>query len=327
MRFVDQARIKVSSGRGGAGVVSFRREKYVPRGGPDGGDGGKGGDVILRAESGLATLYDFTHHRVFRAPDGRPGQGAQRTGRGGADLVVKVPLGTLVYDEGAETLLADLTAPGQEYVAARGGRGGKGNKHFATSRNRTPRMAQPGEAGQELNLRLDLKLLADVALVGLPNAGKSTLISRVSAARPKIADYPFTTLNPNLGVVDPPGYEPFVLADIPGLIQGASQGTGLGHRFLRHVERTRLLIFLLDWTADPAAALATLERELAAFSPELAGRERLIVLNKTDLPGGEEGFKADFRVSGLTGQGLEGLMEELAIRLARLRSAEESPPE
>ena len=234
-----------------------------------------------------------------------------------------MPLGTLIYDDDKDLLLADLVRPGQEYVAAQGGRGGKGNKHFATSHNRTPRMAQPGEPGQELHLRLDLKLLADVALVGLPNAGKSTLISKVSAARPKIADYPFTTLNPNLGVVHLPGHEPFVLADVPGLIQGASQGTGLGHRFLRHVERTRRLVFLLDITADPAAALETLSRELEAFNPVLAQRERLVVLNKIDLAPEEDPFPADFRVSGLTGQGLGELMEELALGLEKGPPGEE----
>ncbi|MBW1713230.1 MAG: GTPase ObgE [Deltaproteobacteria bacterium] len=330
MRFVDQATISVSSGRGGAGAVSFRREKYVPRGGPDGGDGGRGGDVIVAASPKLQTLYDFTHRRHLKAENGRPGRGQQKTGRDGQDLVVEVPLGTLVYDDQTGQLLADLVRPGQRLVAARGGQGGRGNKHFATARNRAPRQAQPGQPGQDLTLRLELKLLADVALVGLPNAGKSTLISRASAARPKVADYPFTTLQPNLGVVEVEGFEPFVLADIPGLIKGASQGQGLGHRFLRHVERTRLLVFLLDATQDPASALAVLSRELEAFSPSLAARKRVLVLNKIDLlANGRDRVEEIlgpgqpvWAVSALTGQGLARLMAGLAEMLQSLPDEE-----
>jgi len=328
MRFIDQATITVRSGHGGAGAVSFRREKFVPRGGPDGGDGGRGGDVILEAVSGLQTLYDFTHRRVFNAPAGGNGRGQQKSGRGGRDMVVRVPLGTLIYDDQSQELLADLIRPGQRLKAAQGGRGGKGNKHFASARNRAPRFAQPGQPGQERKLRLELKLLADVALVGLPNAGKTTLIRAVSAARPKVADYPFTTLNPNLGVVDLAGHDPFVIADIPGLIKGASRGAGLGHRFLRHLERTRLLVFLLDLSQDPDQALQVLKGELDAFSPDLARRESLIVLNKIDLEGVRpDRSKADFAISALTGQGLEPFLEELAHRLKRLRGPEETDPD
>jgi len=332
MRFVDQARIKVSSGHGGAGAVSYRREKFVPRGGPDGGDGGRGGDAVVEADAGLVTLYDFTHRRNFRAQAGQPGAGNQRSGRAGQELVVRVPCGTLIYDEDDGQLLADLVKPGQRLVAARGGRGGKGNKHFATAHNQTPRFAQPGEPGQERRLRLELKLLADVALVGLPNAGKSTLISRLSAARPKVAAYPFTTLTPNLGVVAPAERPPFVVADVPGLIEGASRGVGLGHQFLRHVERTRLLVFLLDAAERPGEALAVLQRELAAFNPKLAARERFIALNKMDLLRGQEPDldrpgqgERIFRISALTGLGLEDLVLALSERLEDLAAPEVEP--
>ncbi len=321
MRFVDQAIITVSSGKGGRGSVSFRREKFIPRGGPDGGDGGRGGDVVFEATTRLQTLYDFTHRRIFRAKNGASGAGVNKTGADAPDLVIAVPLGTMIHDSGSDELLADLTRPGQRFVAARGGRGGKGNKHFTTSTNRAPRYAQPGEPGDEKKLRLELKLIADVALVGLPNAGKSTLISFISAARPKVADYPFTTINPNLGVVTPPGREPFVVADVPGLIEGASRGLGLGHRFLRHVQRTRLLVFLLDASRDAAADLDVLRRELAAYSPELARREHLVVLSKADLPEADlapAGLAPDLIVSALTGLGLEELVTVLADRLEAL---------
>ncbi len=327
MRFVDQATITVRSGKGGAGCVSFRREKFVPKGGPDGGDGGDGGSVILEATDRLQTLYDFTHRRTFRAKNGRPGEGGQRHGANGEDLVISVPAGTLVYDETSGELLGDLVEPGQRLIVLRGGRGGKGNKHFATSTNRAPRRAQPGQPGQELRLRLELKLLADVALVGLPNAGKSTLISLISAARPKVADYPFTTLIPNLGVVVVEDFEPFVVADIPGLIEGASRGVGLGHQFLRHIERTRLLVFLLDVDSaaetGPAEALAILRRELKEFSPELASRDGLIALNKMDLydagsdpaAGLEAAGMPVFKISALTGRGVGDLVEAMAKKL------------
>jgi len=323
MRFIDHAEIIVRSGKGGAGAVSFRREKYIPRGGPDGGDGGNGGSVIIEAHPGLQTLYDFTHRRHFKAKAGRPGGGRQKFGAAGEDLIIKVPLGTLVYDKDGDRLLGDLVEPGQRLVAAKGGRGGKGNKHFASSTNRAPRHAQPGEPAVERRLRLDLKLLADVALVGLPNAGKSTLIKMISAARPKVADYPFTTLNPNLGVVTIEEYDPFVVADIPGLIEGASQGAGLGHTFLRHVERTRQLVFLLDVNEEPEKALEVLAAELKAFSPDLASRRRLIALNKIDLldePLGPEQrtIKGEpvFAISALYGQGVEELVQAMAGMLA-----------
>lgn len=336
MRFIDEASIIVRSGKGGAGCVSFRREKYIPRGGPDGGDGGRGGSVILEATTRLQTLYDFTHHRVFRAPNGRPGEGSQRHGAKGEDLVIPVPVGTVIIDEADGSQMDDLVRPGQQAVVAQGGMGGRGNARFATSTNRAPRHAQPGTPAEEKRLRLDLKLLADVALVGLPNAGKSTFISRVSAARPKVADYPFTTLVPNLGVVKIEDFEPFVVADIPGLIEGASQGVGLGYQFLRHIERTRLLVFMLDLDADPAADLAVLRRELVQFSPELAGRQSIIVLNKADLTGpagaAEVGLDPDgmkvFTISALKGQGLEAVVENLAVEIDKLnRRTEEEGDE
>ncbi len=330
MRFVDEVKIVVRSGDGGRGAVSFRREKYVPKGGPDGGDGGKGGDVVLEVDASLRTLYDFTHRRFFEASHGRPGSGQQKTGAQGEELIVAVPLGTLVYDDQDGRLLADLVKPGQRLIAAAGGRGGKGNKHFAGPTRRTPRFAQPGEPGQERRLRLELKLLADVALIGLPNAGKSTLIRRISAARPKVAEYPFTTLEPNLGVVEAAGRRPFVVADVPGLIQGASQGVGLGHRFLRHVERTRLLVFVLDVTQDLSGAWRTLKKEIEAFSPRLARQEQVIALNKIDLlaagPAEDEAGWLEkgpvFYISALTGQGVDGLIEALGQRLEKLLSGE-----
>lgn len=287
MKFVDQATIYVKSGKGGPGCASFRREKYIPRGGPDGGDGGKGGDVILIADSQKDTLFRFHMNQHFRAENGRPGMGKNRHGKSGADRIIELPLGVMVYDAETGELLTDLTIPGKPYVAARGGRGGRGNARFATSTNRAPRHFQPGEPGEELRIRLELKLLADAGLVGLPNAGKSTLISRLSAAKPKIADYPFTTLIPNLGVVPIDGYNSFVLADIPGLIEGASQGAGLGHRFLRHVQRCRVLVHLIDaGDVDPDNPLADfkkVEAELAAFDEELANKKRIVAVSKMDL--------------------------------------------
>lgn len=332
MKFVDQAKIWVKSGDGGSGCSSFRREKYVPRGGPDGGDGGRGGHVILIASSQKDTLYRFHLNQHFRAEKGRPGQGKDKHGRNGADLNIKLPLGTLVLDPVTGAMIVDLVKPGQSFIVARGGRGGKGNAHFASATNRAPRHFQPGEPGLELRLGLELKLLADVGVIGLPNAGKSTLISRLSAARPKIADYPFTTLTPTLGVVAADEGNTFVMADIPGLIEGASQGAGLGHRFLRHVQRCRLLVHLLDaGRIDPEAPLADFEKinaELAAFDPGLAEKKQVVVVSKMDLfeddqplalvrrtlPGGEV-----FGVSAVTGQGLN----ELKWSLFRLLKKEE----
>lgn len=291
MRFVDEARIQVRAGKGGRGCLSFRREKFVPRGGPDGGNGGDGGSVILKADGRLLSLYDFRLKRLYEAQNGRPGEGGQRDGRKGEDLVLHLPAGTLVFGSGpdGEELLADLSEPDAEVLVARGGRGGKGNEFFKSATMRAPRFAQPGEPGEERDLRLELKILADAGLVGLPNAGKSTFISRVSAARPKIAAYPFTTLTPNLGVmideVDPD--RRMVIADIPGLIEGAHEGQGLGLRFLRHVERTRFLIHILSiddvGEDEPWAGFDLINEELRRFDAELAERRQIEVINKIDL--------------------------------------------
>ena len=311
MRFVDEATIQVRAGKGGHGCVSFRREKFVPRGGPDGGDGGKGGSVILKADSRLLSLYDFRLKRQYEARNGQPGMGSQCNGRKGDDLILGLPVGTLVYarDEmGEEYLLADLREPDMEVVAAQGGRGGMGNEHFKTSTMRAPRFAQPGEPGEVVDLRLELKILADAGLLGLPNAGKSTFISQVSAARPKIAAYPFTTLTPNLGVMIDE-YDPdrrMVIADIPGLIEGAAEGVGLGHDFLRHVERCRLLLHVVDVSGcegrDPKADFAQINKELAGFSAELAERPQNVLGNKCDIAAPEqiEEFKTFIEGQGLT---------------------------
>ncbi|MEW6540668.1 MAG: GTPase ObgE [Bacillota bacterium] len=320
--FKDYAKINVKAGDGGNGCVAFRREKYVPYGGPSGGDGGRGGHIVLRADGGLRTLVDFRYRTHYKADRGVHGQGKNMHGRKGEDLVLRVPVGTEVRRAGDKTLLADLTADGQEYRVARGGRGGRGNTRFATANRKAPSFAEKGEPGEEFWLELELKLLADVGLVGFPNAGKSTLISKVSAARPKIADYPFTTLEPHLGVVRVGEGESFVLADIPGLIEGAHQGAGLGHRFLRHVERTRVLIHVVDVSGregrDPVADFETINRELAAYDPRLAARPQLVAANKIDLPEAREnvrrlveaagGRHEVFGISALTGEGLERLV-------------------
>ena len=288
MKFVDEAAITVQAGAGGNGCLSFRREKYVPRGGPDGGDGGDGGDVVLCADPGLNTLVDFRFRRRFQAERGRHGQGKDRTGRNGADLRIRVPAGTVVIAADSGETLGELTAVGDEMVVARGGRRGLGNARFKSSTNRAPRRTTDGHPGECRELRLELRLLADVGLVGMPNAGKSTLIRAVSAARPKVADYPFTTLIPNLGVVRLGPDRSFVMADVPGLIEGASGGAGLGIRFLRHLSRTRVLLHLVDVAAaidgaDPIEQVRVIERELAAFDPNLAARERWLVPAKLDL--------------------------------------------
>jgi GTP-binding protein len=287
--FVDEVEIQVRAGDGGRGCVSFRREKFVPRGGPNGGDGGRGGSVILEADEGLGTLLDFRYRRHYAAPRGRHGEGSDRHGASGDDLVLRVPVGTTVRERETGLVLGDLTGHGERLPVARGGRGGRGNAHFATSTNRAPRHAEPGEPGEERWLRLELRLLADVGVVGFPNAGKSTLVSRLSAARPRIADYPFTTLVPTLGLVRLDEGRSFVIADVPGLIPGAAEGKGLGLRFLRHLERTRLLVHLLDLDPatgrDPVDDWRTIQAELLAYSPELAARPQLIAANKTDLPG------------------------------------------
>ncbi len=333
-RFVDQATIHVKAGDGGRGCVSFRREKFVPKGGPDGGDGGHGGSVLLRAEASLSTLLDFRYRRVFRAQRGGHGQGGNRTGRSAPDLVIPVPVGTVVKDAATGRVLADLAEHGQVVVVARGGRGGRGNAHFATPTRRAPRYAEPGEKGEERTLVLELRLLADVGLVGKPNAGKSTLLARLSSARPKIGDYPFTTLHPNLGVVSPAPGKSFVLADLPGLVEGAHRGAGLGHRFLRHASRARVVAFVLDCalSPDPLEDLETLRAELAAYDPALPERGRVVLLNKVDLPEGRRraeelagplearGYHV-FRTSGVTGEGLG----ELAWKLWDLVQATPKP--
>jgi GTP-binding protein len=287
LKFIDEVTISVVAGKGGNGCVSFRREKYVPRGGPDGGDGGEGGSVVLEASERKHSLLDFRYRNLFRAEPGRNGSGRNRQGRSGVDLVMEVPVGTLAKDLENGDIVADLTRAGQKCIAAKGGRGGKGNAHFASSTHRTPRFAQEGQPGEERNLRLELKLIADVGLVGLPNAGKSTLVSAVSAARPKIADYPFTTIVPNLGVVQYDDAPPFVMADVPGLIAGAHQGAGLGVRFLKHIERTRLLVHVIDLSRIPPDNLLEpfkqIEHELESYSEDLRKKPRVIVLNKTDL--------------------------------------------
>jgi len=293
MRFVDEAKIIIRSGSGGQGSVSFRREKYVPRGGPDGGDGGKGGDIVFKATTNLLTLYDYRHSSIQEAESGRPGSGRLCYGRAGADKIVEVPIGTQVFEEleNGERLIADFTVDGQEIVVALGGRGGKGNAHFKSSTMQVPRFAQPGEPGVEKYIRLELKVFADVGLLGLPNAGKSTFISRISAARPKIAAYPFTTLAPNLGVVIDEHDRKLVVADIPGLIEGAHSGQGLGHTFLRHVERSRFLVHILSIedvnVDDPLAGFHILDEELRMFDAALAEKPQMRVINKIDTVNAE----------------------------------------
>lgn len=338
--FVDEALITVAGGDGGNGCLSFRREKFVPRGGPDGGDGGDGGSVVLVADPDLNTLLPFRYRSQFRADRGRHGQGARKTGRSGEDLLVPVPVGTLILDEQGASVLADLSEPGQRFQAARGGRGGRGNQHFATSTHRAPRRHEPGGSGEAHTLRLELKLLADVGLVGMPNAGKSTLISAVSAARPKIADYPFTTLVPNLGVVNWRD-RPFVVADIPGLIEGAHKGAGLGHRFLRHVERCRLLLHLVDVTAfgrDPVSDIVAVNGELTRYRAELGGRAQILVLTKADAIQDQEPVRRVreharaegtpcFLVSAVTGEGVAALLDASGAALERMRRDERALPE
>ncbi|MDD5557526.1 MAG: GTPase ObgE, partial [bacterium] len=286
--FIDRIRVVARGGDGGRGCMSFRREKYVPRGGPDGGDGGKGGDVILQADENLRTLLDVSYRPLLRAGRGRHGKGKLQTGAGGGDLVVRVPPGTIIRDADGGGAVRELLRDGDRCVAARGGRGGRGNARFKGPTRRAPREAEPGGEGEERSLELELKLIADVGLVGLPNAGKSTLISAISAARPKVAPYPFTTREPHLGVVRCGGDGSFVVADVPGLIEGAHRDAGLGHEFLRHIERTSVILFVIDMAAvdghEPIAALRTLERELRLHREELMDRRRLVAANKMDLP-------------------------------------------
>jgi len=333
--FVDEVTIHVRGGRGGDGCVSFRREKYVPKGGPDGGDGGHGGSVWLVARSNLDTLIDLAGRHHYYAENGRPGSGNNCTGRNGADLIVPVPTGTLVRDAVTGRLLKDLVHDGQRVRVARGGRGGRGNARFATPTHQTPREFEPGQMGQERTLRLELKLIADVGIVGLPNAGKSTLLSRLTRARPKIADYPFTTRFPHLGILELPGYRRLVLADLPGLIEGAHAGAGLGDAFLKHIERTRVVLHLIDLcppkgAPSPAQAYAIIRRELEAYSASLAAREEVIVGNKLDLteaPAALEELRTALGrpvlgVSGVSGAGLRELAETLWTTVQRVRESE-----
>lgn len=331
MKFIDEAVITIQSGNGGRGCVSFRREKYIPRGGPDGGDGGKGGDVVFRTISQKRTLYDFRYKRLFKAENGGSGQGNQKTGKKGKDLPIEIPPGTVISDAATGRILKDLIDPDETFVIAVGGRGGQGNKKFATSTHRTPRFAQPGGEGQTLTLKLELKLIADAGIVGLPNAGKSTLISVISSATPKIADYPFTTLTPALGVVRCGKGEPFVVADIPGLIEGAHKGVGLGIKFLKHLERTSMLIHLIDASAinpeSPLSGYHTINNELALYGESLAGKPMLVVLNKLDITGSEEAADIFIKeagnievltISAATGKGINRLKQKMASLLNKI---------
>ena len=336
MQFIDECTIDVRAGAGGDGKVAFRREPNVPRGGPAGGDGGNGGSVILVADAQLGTLLDLRYQKHYKAKNGEPGFDRDKYGASAPDVIVRVPVGTVVHDVDTDEVLCDLSTVGQRFVAAQGGKGGRGNIHFATSTYQAPTKAEPGEPGQERKLRLELKLLADAGLVGYPNAGKSTFISAVSRARPKIADYPFTTLVPNLGVVGLPGGRSFVLADIPGLIEGASEGHGLGHRFLRHVERTRVLLHLIEVSAepgrDPLHDYDVINRELERYSPELAKRPQIVALSKLDLTetrDAYESWREKFVARGLTlhavsaatGEGVKELLEALWPSIAGGRPA------
>ncbi|UCC98059.1 MAG: GTPase ObgE [Phycisphaerales bacterium] len=329
--FIDQAQIWVKAGDGGHGCVSFRREKFIPKGGPDGGDGGHGGNVYFQAVENLDTLLDFAGKHHWQARNGQPGSGSNKSGASGEDLIIKVPPGTLLYDVDLDLLLKDLSEVGRKVRVCRGGRGGKGNKAFATSTNQTPRDAEPGKKGEERNIRLELKLIADVGLVGMPNAGKSTLISRCSAARPKIADYPFTTLEPVLGIVELSDFRRFVMADIPGLIEGAHAGAGLGHDFLRHIERTKILAHIIDimptGDSDPAKNYKAIRSELERHSKALAEKPEIVVANKIDLdPDGRtvQDLRAKLKnevhpISAVTGEGIKELRELLWQQVKGLR--------
>jgi GTPase len=324
--FIDEARIFVKAGEGGRGCMSFRREKFVPKGGPDGGDGGKGGDIVLQADRNLRTLLDFRYKQRYTAERGEHGRGKDQTGRDGSDCILRVPVGTMVRSMESGEVLADLTVHEQRFVAAQGGRGGRGNTRFKSPTNQAPRHAEPGEKGEARWLTLELKLLADIGLIGLPNAGKSTLLARLSAARPKIAPYPFTTLTPQLGIVRLRDNHSCVVADIPGLIEGAHEGKGLGHQFLRHIERTRLLVHLVDMTVpsenDPLSNFEMVTRELQAYAGALVKKPQLVVATKMDIPSAKETWERfqpaiiarGFRVialSAVTGEGIGTLLDEM----------------
>lgn len=342
MKFIDEALIDVQSGDGGNGCVSFRREKYIAKGGPDGGDGGKGGDVLFRTTSRMHTLYNFQFKRHFRAERGQHGRGKNQSGKSGKDLIISVPTGTIVKEAQTGQVLREFLRSDESFLAVRGGRGGLGNQHFATSRKRAPRYAQKGEPGRTLSIKLELKLLADVGIIGLPNAGKSTLLSKLSSAQPKVADYPFTTLTPILGVVDAREADPFVIADIPGLIGGAHRGVGLGTRFLRHVERNRFLIHLIDLSTVPPEDLLgpyeTVNKELREFNPALGQKAQVIVLNKIDKSGTSavaeelrsalEPLNPDiWIISAIRGEGIEPLKQHLAGLVEKARQAERDQEE
>ncbi|AKE62799.1 GTP-binding protein Obg [Microcystis sp. 0824] len=338
MQFIDRAEIEVEGGKGGDGIVAFRREKYVPAGGPAGGNGGKGGSVIFVATQNLQTLLDFQYSRYFKADDGKRGGPNNCTGANGSDRIIKVPCGTVVYDLDSEEIIGDLVTPEQTLIVAAGGKGGLGNRHFLSNNNRAPEYALPGLDGEKRHLRLELKLLAEVGLIGLPNAGKSTLISAVSSARPKIADYPFTTLIPNLGVVRKPTGDGTVFADIPGLIEGAHLGIGLGHEFLRHIERTRLLIHLVSLTSeDPIADYQIIQGELAAYGRGLEKRSQILVFNKIDAVDEEtiDNYQKQFAkitnaeiltISAVTGAGLTTLLAKVWQQLEQLERVEDETP-
>ena len=335
MRFIDRVKIFVESGAGGDGCVSFRREKFVPRGGPDGGDGGRGGDVFIRTDPQLSTLIDYRYKREYRAGTGAHGRGSKMTGKDGAPVVLRVPPGTQIVDASTEELLADLTEG--EYIPAKGGRGGRGNSNFATPTRQAPRISEEGRYGQARDLVLELKLIADVGIVGLPNAGKSTLISRISAARPKVADYPFTTLVPNLGVVRVDDERSFVVADVPGLVEGAHQGVGLGHQFLRHVERTSVILHLVGLApgdGDPVEAYRTIRQELGQYADDLARKDSIVALSKTDVvsPEERESILAKFQedtgivpmlISAAVGEGLTPLVGKLSTMISKLKEKDD----
>jgi GTPase len=342
MKFIDEVKIRVIAGDGGRGCVSFRREKFVPRGGPNGGNGGKGGDVIALADPQLTTLLDLRYQKQYKAGRGEHGLGKDQHGKTGDDRIIKVPIGTIIRDAGTGELIGDLKEAEQQVIVAAGGRGGKGNAHFVSSTRRSPRFAQPGEPGQDKELEIELRLLADVGIIGLPNAGKSTLIAAISAVRPKIADYPFTTLVPNLGVVGYGEGKSFVIADIPGLIEGAHAGHGLGDKFLRHVIRTSALIHLLDASnvveKDPLAEWKAVNRELELFDPELVKKPQIVVANKIDLPAGKVGAKLLAEqlpernqplhaISAATGEGVRRLVQYVGLKLDEIRRHDETAGE